>query len=44
MPRTMLRYAIEHYSEPERQKFLMAKVNKSGIQKEHGSGGGRNGR
>ena len=27
MPRTMLRYAIEHYSEPERQKFLkMRKV------------------
>jgi len=25
MPRTMLRYAIEHYPEPERQRFLKAK-------------------
>lgn len=26
MPRTMLRYAIEHYPEPERQRFLKAKA------------------
>jgi hypothetical protein len=25
MPRTMLRYAIEHYAEVERQKFLATK-------------------
>lgn len=26
MPRTTLRYAIEHYSEPDRQKFLKGKI------------------
>lgn len=26
MPRTMLRYAIEHYPESERQDFLKGKV------------------